>query len=360
MTTREQFLNDPSAWLSVDEENMLSHILNFPCQCRDAWREAEGFKLPPDYKGVKNVLIIGMGGSAIGGDLVAALVRYECPVPIYVCRDYRVPHWVGPETLAIGSSYSGNTEETLSAFREALDAGAKGMVVTTDGKLGELAQEKSLPLWNIRYRGQPRAVLGYSFLYLLRILEKAGLVSDKTEELERSISLMEALQDQIKAEVPSADNPAKQVAINLHGRIPVIYGAGHLAPVARRWKGQFNENSKNWGFFEELPELNHNAVVGFSNPVQLKDKLMVILLASSLDHERHGHRFTITREILEKEGVPHHWLAPKGESPLEQMLWSIHFGDFVSYYLALLNRADPTPVDTISYLKKRLAELGAL
>lgn len=314
-------------------------------------------ELPPHYRNVEKVIILGMGGSAIGGDLVAALVRYECPVPVYVCRDYRIPRWVGPDTLAIGSSYSGNTEETLSAFRDALSAGAKGVAVTTGGKLGKLAQDEGLPLWVINYSGQPRAVLGYSFLYLLRLLEKAELVGDKTSELEKALRLIEGLQEQIGPSVPVKDNPAKGMAAEIHGHIPVVYGAGYLAPVARRWKGQFNENAKDWGFFEELPELNHNAVMGYPNPPALKEKLMVILLASSLEHERHGHRFVITREILEREGVPYRWLEPPGQVPLEQVLWSIHFGDFVSYYLALLNGADPTPVDVISYLKKRLAEM---
>ncbi len=352
-----EILDARQKWASIDSADMLGHIVNFPDQCRKAWEESAGFELPSAYRDAREVIILGMGGSAIGGDLVAALVKYECPAPIYVCRDYRIPRWVGSRTLAIGSSYSGNTEETLSAFREALNAGAMGVAVTTGGKLGELAAEKGIPVWRIGYRGQPRAVLGYSFLFLLRVLEKAGLVGDKTQDLAGAIALMERLQERIGPDVPLEDNPAKQIALTLHGKLPVIYGAGHLAPVARRWKGQFNENSKNWAFFEEMPELNHNAVLGYSNPEALRKTPVVVLLASGLDHPRHEHRFAITGEILEEKGVPHVKLTPEGSTPLEQMLWSIHFGDFVSFYLALLNGVDPTPVDTISYLKRRLAEL---
>jgi len=352
------FLDNPSLWSKVDAENMLSHLLKFPKQCRDAWEDGRKVELPRDYRDVKQVLIMGMGGSAIGGDLVAALVRYECPVPIFVCRDYRVPRWVGPETLAVASSYSGNTEETISAFKEALKAGAKGVVVTTDGKLGQMAGETGIPVVLIHYQGQPRAALGYSLFSLLAVLKSAGLVEDKTPQVEEAASVMEALQKRIGPQVPVAQNPAKRMALELYGRLPVIYGAGYLAPVARRWKGQFNENAKNWGFFEELPELHHNTVVGYPNPSVLKEHTRVILLVSSLEHPRHGHRFQVTKEILEREGIKYEWLEPEGEKPLTQMLWAIHFGDFVSYYLALLNKADPTPVNTITYLKQRLAAIG--
>lgn len=349
-------LDNPLLWEQWDQGNMLEQIHGLPEQCRKAWHEARNQSLPQDYRGAKNVLILGMGGSAIGGDLVAALARYESPCPVFVCRDYRIPSWVGPETLVIASSYSGNTEETLAALHQALEAKARCVAVTTGGKLGSVAQEKGIPFWPITYVGEPRSAIGYSLLYLLRILEEAGLMGDKSEELEKAILLMESLRERIKPEVPLEENPAKKLASELHGAIPVIYGPGFLAAVARRWKGQFNENSKNWAFFEELPEAHHNAVVGYPNPAEEKSKLVVILLWSSLEHPRHEDRLKITEEVLAMEKVPHHSIRVEGSTFLEQMFWSIHFGDFVSYYLALLNGANPSSVEVISYIKRRLSQ----
>ncbi len=348
-------LDRPSEWGQFDRDNMLGQVFGLPEQCRKAWEDALKQSIPSDYKGVRNVLILGMGGSAIGGDLVAALARYESPCPVYVCRDYRIPSWVGSETLVIASSYSGNTEETIAAFQQALEAKARCVAVTTGGKLAALAQEMGIPLWTITYVGQPRSAIGYSLLYLLRILEEAGLVESKGKEVEKAISLVESLRERIKPEIPSEENPAKKLALALYGSIPVVYGPGFLGAVARRWKGQFNENSKNWAFYEELPEAHHNAVMGYSNPAENKSKFVVILLDSSLEHPRHEARLRITEELLAMENVPCYSVKVEGNTFLEQMLWSIHFGDFVSYYLAILNGAEPSSVEIISYIKRRLA-----
>ncbi len=351
-------LDRPSEWGQFDRANMLEQIFGLPEQCRKAWEDARKQSLPAHYRGAGNVLILGMGGSAIGGDLVAALARYESPCPVYVCRDYRIPSWVGPETLVVASSYSGNTEETLAAFQQALEAKARCVAVTTGGKLAALAQEKGIPLWPITYAGQPRSAIGYSLLYLLRILEEAGLLGEKSAEVEKAVSLMESLRERIKPEVPLEENPAKKLALAIHGAIPVVYGPGFLAAVARRWKGQFNENSKNWAFYEELPEAHHNAVMGYPNPAESRGRLVVILLDSSLEHPRHEARLRITEEVLAMENIPFHKVKVEGGSFLEQILWSIHFGDFVSYYLAILNGAEPSSVVVINYIKRRLAESG--
>ncbi len=353
-------LDRPSEWAQIDRANMLGQVFGLPEQCRKAWEDALKYSLPPDYREVRNVIILGMGGSAIGGDLVAALARYESPCPLHVCRDYRIPSWVGPGTLAIASSYSGNTEETLAAFHQALEAKALCVAVTTGGKLGALAREKGIPLWTITYTGEPRSAIGYSMLYLLRILEEAGLVGDKSAEVEKAVSLVEGLRERIRPEIPLEENPAKKLAQAIHGAIPVVYGPGFLSAVAKRWKGQFNENSKNWAFWEELPEAHHNAVVGYPNPAEGRDRLVVIILDSSLEHPRHEARLRITEEVLAMGKIPYHTVKVEGDTFLEQILWSIHFGDFVSYYLAILNGAEPSSVEVINYIKRRLADSGGL
>ena len=351
-------LDDPETFRRLDPDHMLARIAELPQQCRDAWRNIEGFDLPPHYREVDKVVILGMGGSAIGGDLLRTLVQGECPVPIVVNRDYDLPAFVDGRTLAIASSYSGDTEETLFAFEEALERGAKLLALTTGGKLAERAREASVPLLAFSYRSQPRAALGHSLILLIGTLQRLGLIADKSADLGEAVAVMEGLQARIKETVPVARNPAKQLAQKVHGHLPVVYGAGRLSEVAHRWKTQFNENSKAWGFYETLPELDHNAVVGYKFPDDLAGKAIVVMLASSLDHPRNRVRFQVTQEILAKRGVRYEVVEALGESPLAQALSMVHFGDYVSYYLAMLYGIDPTSIETIVYLKERLAQAG--
>ncbi|HIC93803.1 MAG TPA: bifunctional phosphoglucose/phosphomannose isomerase, partial [Anaerolineae bacterium] len=234
--------------------------------------------------------------------------------------------------------------------------GAKLLAITTDGRLVERARELGVPLLTFSYQSQPRAALGHSLIPLVGVLVKLGLVADKSADLEEAARVMEALQEEIGGAVPLAENPAKRLARRLHGHLPVVYGAGPLAEVARRWKTQFNENSKAWSFFEQLPELNHNAVVGYQFPADLAEKVVIVMLTSPLDHPRHRVRFRVTREILARRGIACEEVEARGQSPLAQMLSLVHFGDYVSFYLAMLYEVDPTPVEVIAYLKERLAQ----
>ncbi|HEY68323.1 MAG TPA: bifunctional phosphoglucose/phosphomannose isomerase [Thermoflexia bacterium] len=350
-------LDDYTHFGELDPNNMLERIGELPRQCRAAWVQAQGLELPSAYGAVRHVVILGMGGSAIGGALLQGLVAGECTIPITVVRGYDLPAFIrGPDYLVIGCSYSGNTEETLSAFGEALERGTRPVAVTTDGKLAALAQEKGIPLVRFDYRAQPRAALGYSFILPLGICWRLGLLRDYSTDLEGAVQAMEAWRAEIGPEVPTARNAAKSLASRIAGRLPVVYGAGFLAAVANRWKTQFNENSKHWAFFEILPELNHNAVVGLGIPQSVRDQTIVLMLRSSLDHPRVQVRWEVTRELLLREGVMAEVLEGRGESHLAHMLSLIHFGDYASFYLAMLNDVDPTPVETIAFLKQRLAE----
>jgi len=278
-------------------------------------------------------------------------------VPIVTNRDYTAPAFVNAETLIIASSYSGNTEETLAAFDEASKRGASLLAITTGGQLAQRARELRVPLLTFRYQSQPRAALGYSLVSLIGVVQKLGFIGDKSDDLEEAIAVMESLQEEIGETTPVTENPAKQLAKRLCGRLPVIYGSGYLAEVAHRWTTQLNENAESWSFFEQLPELNHNAVVGYQFPKELAEKVVVVMLTSSLDHPRNKVRSQVTQEVLARQGVACEVVSARGESPLVQMLSAIHFGDYVSYYLALLYEIDPTPVKVIDYLKERLAQL---
>ncbi len=350
-------LNAPDRFASIDPQGMLEHALALPQTCADAWALAQRtyptLNLP---SGFQHIVIVGMGGSAIGGDLLAALVADESPCPIMVQRGYQLPAFVqGPETLVIGVSYSGNTEETLSAFNQAHARGALLTALTTGGEMSRLADEWHIPVLRFDYPSQPRAALGYSFVPLLNLLCQLGLITGQAAALREAVDVMQAWQDAIGPQVPIADNPAKQLADALRDRCPVVYGAGLLQPVARRWKTQFNENSKVWAFFEALPELNHNAVVGFERSAIVREQVAVVSLHSRYDSARLQRRWQVTGELLSRESVEHHVVKARGVSRLAQMLSAIHFGDLVSVYLALANDIDPTPVAPINYLKAQLA-----
>lgn len=350
-------LDDLQQLSEKDPDNMLERIGELPEQCQDAWEQSQDLSLPSAYGSVRHLIVVGMGGSAIGGALLSGLVDDACSIPITVVRGYTLPAFVqGPDYLVVGCSYSGNTEETLSAFGEALERGARTMAITTGGQLTELARERDLPLVQFDYPSQPRAALGYSFVLLLGAVRQLGLLRDYAPDLDEAVQVMKELQVEIGPDVPAAQNAAKQLAERIKGRLPVTYGAGFLSAVANRWKTQFNENAKHWAFFEILPELNHNSVVGLSIPPEVRDQIIVLMLRSTQDQPRVQMRWDVTRELLAREGVTAEEIQGRGESPLAQMLSLIHVGDYVSFYLAMLNGVDPTPVETIAFLKKRLAD----
>ena len=313
------------------------------------------FNLPSAYSEVNRVVVLGMGGSAIGGDLVKNLVTSEARLPVLVHRDYDLPLYVDAQTLVIASSYSGMTEETLSSFEKALRTPAKKLVITTGGNLKRMAEQNNVPVFSFDYKAQPRAALPFSLLPILAFLQRLALIGDKSTSVAETVNVLRRLSAKIKEDVPLSNNPAKQLAMRLHRHFPVIYGGGILAEVAHRWKTQLNENSKNWAFHEVFPELNHNAVVGYQLPRQLVKLAFVVLLRSVSLPERIKLRYDVTCQLLEQAKVGYEIVDAEGDSPLSQMMSLILFGDYVSYYLALLNKTDPSPVVPINYLKKKLA-----
>jgi len=314
------------------------------------------FDLPRDYSKVNKVVILGMGGSAIGGDLVASLAVSEAKLPILVYRGYDLPAFVDGETLVIASSYSGMTEETLSSFEQALKIDSKKLVITTGGKLKSIAEEKSVPVFGFDYKAQPRAALAFSFLPILGFLQRLGLLSDKSADVSETVEVLRDLAQKIKEDVPLSGNPAKQLANRLYGHLSVIYGAGILSEVAHRWKTQLNENSKAWAFYEVFPELNHNAVVGYQFPPELANKISVVLIRSTSLQRRIQLRYQVTCQLLDRAKVSYQIVDGGGTNPLSQMMSLVLFGDYVSYYLAILYKIDPSPVKAIDYLKEQLAK----
>ena len=349
-------LDDPGIYKQVDPDNMLAQLHGLPQQCLAAWHKAMEFELPHDYADVDKVAILGMGGSAIGGDLVRSLASSAGKPIVFINRDYELPAFVDVNTLVIASSYSGNTEETLSAFSQALNMGCKKLAITTGGKLKALADSANEPVFLIDHVSSPRAALGYSLMPLVAFFRKLGFMGHRPVDIEAMVRNLEALLEELKETVPTGSNRAKQLATELQGRIAVIYGAGILSEVARRWKTQINENSKAWAFHEVFTELNHNAVVGYQFPSALASKIYVVLLRCPSLHPRTLVRYQVTSELLEQNGVGYRIVDSQGGDELNQMMNLIFLGDWTSYYLAILNEIDPTPVKAIDYLKKRLSD----
>ncbi len=347
-------LDDITIYKDYDPAGMLARINEMSAQCQQAWQAAMDFKLPADYSRLSKVVISGMGGSAIGGDLARSLAASEAKVPILVHRDYQLPAFVDGRTLVIVSSYSGNTEETLTSFEQALGAKSKILAITTGGKLKAAAQQIGIPVFNITYKAPPRAALGVSLLPTLCFLQRLGFLADKSADVAETVQVLEGMSQKLDAGIITSGNPAKQLAQRLHGNLPVVYGADVAAEVARRWKTQFNENSKAWAFYEIFPELNHNAVVGYQFPQELLGRIRVIMLRSAFIHPRIQLRYRITCELLDRVKVGYEFVDGVGKSALSQMLSLVLFGDYVSYYLAILYRIDPSPVKVIDYLKAQL------
>ena len=334
---------------------MLAHLHAFPDQCHRAWQKVQAFELPFRLSDISGVVILGMGGSAIGGDIARRLALSESASPVWVHRDYGLPAFVGDDSLVIASSYSGNTEETLSAFGESLKTQARKLVITSGGRLKELAEANGIPVFRVDYRAPPRAAFPHNFIPLVGILQKIGLIRGKSAEMVKALNVLDRMTSELSETQPLVSNAAKRLAARLQGRVVVIYGAEVFSEIARRWKAQLNENSKNWAFCETLPELNHNAVIGYEFPGEARDRVFVIMLGSGLLGSRNSLRYMATSELLQRAGIDHELIEGRGDGTLSQIMSTVLLGDYCSFYLAMLNEVDPTTVDAIDFVKQYLA-----
>jgi glucose/mannose-6-phosphate isomerase len=352
-------LDNIKAIKDCDRRDMLRLIESFPDQCQDARDIGSRFQVPPILKNqYKNIVVTGLGGSAIGGDILRSYVSDEAGIPIFVNRNYTLPHFVDNDSLVIVSSYSGNTEETISAYKDASSKRAKILAVTSGGEIARLAEKDSNAVIKIPSGLPPRCALGYSFFPTLIALSKMGLIGDKTKEIDEVIGLFRDMNKTMTGQaVPAKNNIAKMLAASLFGKYPIIYGGqDHIDSVVTRWRGQLAENAKTLSSGYVFPEMNHNEIVGWDNPAKLIKDFIVIILRDPGDHPRISKRMDITKSIIEKQGVKVLEVKSIGTDLLSRIFSLIHIGDSVSFYLAILNRVDPTPVDRIVYFKEELAK----
>ncbi|HSA99795.1 MAG TPA: bifunctional phosphoglucose/phosphomannose isomerase [Anaerolineales bacterium] len=351
-------LDDLDYLKQLDPQNMLAEIDNLPDQLASAYQLGMQQDLPSSWKDVRQVVMAGMGGSAIGADLLATYCAALAPLPVFVHRDYGLPLFArGSETLVICSSHSGDTEETLDAFEAARKANCRIIAVSTGGELAKRARAEDIPVWTFEHKGQPRAALGFSFGLLLAMFQRLGFLADQKEALEDTVTAMKRTQEHLKADVPTVKNPAKRYAGQLMGRWVTIVGSGLLSTVARRWKGQINELAKAGANFEFLPEADHNTLAGTLNPEEvLNPHTMTLFLRAPSDHRRNRLRLDLTKKAFMLEGLNTDFADARGRTPLAHMWTLILFGDYMAYYLAIDYGIDPTPTEALVEFKKTMAE----
>jgi len=351
-------LGSPRQIARIDKKNMLDLLISFPKQCEDALFVGEHTWIKPAYKrNYSHIIFTGLGGSAIGADIIKNYVGGEISTPIFINRNYTLPKFTNRNSLIFAVSYSGATEESLSAYAEAKKKNAKVAVVTSGGKLKALALQNQDLLVQIPKGYPPRCALGYSFIPALVILAKLGLIEDKSQKIKNAVQLLDKLQKRrIAPGVIGRANVAKDIARRIYNRFPVIYASDETASIATRWRGQLAENAKTLSSTQVFPEMNHNEIVGWMNPRALLAGFTAIILKDKGDHTRVKKRMRITAKILRKEKFDVLEIESQGRTLLERMLSLIYIGDFVSFYLAILNRIDPTPVERITYLKKQLGK----
>jgi glucose/mannose-6-phosphate isomerase len=351
----------PAAVAAVDVDDMTAAVLGLGEQLSVGWRLA-GEALEPWSETLAGeprdaVAVCGMGGSAIGGDIVAACVP-ELGAPFQVVRGYAVPSWVTSRALIVAVSYSGDTEETLACVDEALARGCRPVCVAAGGRLAVLAADHDLPLVGVPAGLQPRAALGYLTAAVARALDAACLIGGLGTQVSEAAHLLCNMATVFDPEVDAPINQAKVVARALHGHLPLVYGAGLTAPAARRWKCELNENAKTPAFFAELPELDHNELAGWVNTAGIAAATVVVALDDPHADERLLRRFELTLEALRPVVADVVRVTARGETPLARLLSAAYVGDAASLYLATLYGVDPTPVEALETLKRRLADDG--
>jgi glucose/mannose-6-phosphate isomerase len=337
---------------SFDSARQIDDILGLPDQLRDALWRVESANLEP-YDAPGGLVVAGMGGSAIGGQLAREALGDRASRPIVLARGYALPAWTTPDTMVLCSSYSGNTEETLAVYEAAGALGAERVVATTGGKLAEAARSEDVPVIPLPGGFQPRAAVAYSLVVALEVAWLCGAGERLHAEIDVAAAHIEQIVDMWGPDAPE-DSLAKQLARGLHGTIPQIAGSGLTSPIAYRWKTQINENAKMPCFAHELPELDHNEIVGWQGASQL-GRFSAVFLDDSDLHPRIRQRIELTRGLIEAEAAGTYRVESVGQNRTERLVSLVILGDLVSVYLAVLREVDPTPVAAIERLKSALA-----
>ena len=347
-------LNSFQQFKSIDHSDMLGAIQKLPSQLEEAYFLGRDFSLPKN-KEFNCIVIAGMGGSAIGADFLVAYAFPDLRIPTFILRDYQLPGWaMGKNCLVICSSHSGNTEETNSVLSQAIERNCTIVVITTGGKLLSTAADNDIVAWKFEHAGQPRAAVGFSFGLLLRLFIRLSFIPEQDEAIKTAVLAMDEFGKEIGTDVPIVNNPAKRTAGQLVDQHVSVFGAEHLSPVSRRWKTQINELAKCWAQYEFIPEADHNTLAGVLQPSKMLSKVFTVFLKSKHYHPRNKKRMDLTLTEFMVAGLCTDQIDFSEEEKMAEMWKAILFGDYVSYYLAMMYEIDPTPVEAIESLKTQM------
>jgi glucose/mannose-6-phosphate isomerase len=339
----------------IDKKNFKRYLLDFPKQILESQNIIDKKRPDLNYKKIENVIIFGMGGSAISGDVYRNIFNDRLTCPVEVFRNYNAPAYCGKNTLVIGCSYSGNTEETLGALDSVKSTECQIVSITSGGKLGKVSEDNGWPVIAIPDGYPPRTAFGFLFTCLLLLLNPILDKEVSRQEIGDLANMINGLNQRHDDDVAGGKLLARDLAFEIHHKIPVVYAAAPgFEAVARRWKNQFQENAKSMAFANVLPEMNHNEIVGYEMDHNVIDDLIVIFLENEDLHPRIATRLAITKSIISDRGAKIVEIYSEGRTPLEQAFSLICTGDWVSYYLALIYEKDPEAIVNIDYLKTEL------
>ena len=358
MKSKVEILEDVDAMRRIDPGGMLQWCMAFPKFCREAVSLAR--KLSLGYAGVQRVIVAGMGGSAIGGEYLKQLFIDcpECMVPVEVCRDYFLPAYADEKVLVFVVSYSGETEEALNVFADALKRKCMIVCISSGGTVTRFAEKLKLPHIVVPSGLAPRAAFPYLFLPMPILMQKLDVAPGISPEIEEAIQILEAMENEVSPQKALEENPAKKLACELLETVPVFYGFRFYGAVAQRFKQQFNENSKVPCRWDVFPELNHNEIMGWEAPRKLTNLFSVVMLRDRDEPVEIRERIEATKALIRGKAGKILELWGKGTGRLAKMLSTTYIGDFASVYLAILRGVDPTPVKTIASLKQKMKKAG--
>jgi glucose/mannose-6-phosphate isomerase len=347
-------LDNPETLLSLDKDNMAIHVASIPYQIENSLVAAKEINIPDIYKQVENICFVGMGGSASAADLLLSGDKENMKKSCSLVRFPELPGWIrGEKSLVVILSHSGETEETVAAFKEAAARETQIIVIAENGRLEEMGEIEGALVYDYDTTATPRASLGYQFGFLVHLANELGIFEEKID-LGPALELVKNLNEELKPESPTENNLAKNLAFRAFDHLPIVLASGILSAVGRRFKNQFNENGKNFSAFDEMPEAMHNSIEGTSFPIRAKDDNLYIFLRNSLDKDFVQKRYDLWIEVLAEKKIDYELVEAQGEDEWSQKLSLLTLGDWTSFYLALLNNIDPTPVPTIMECKEKL------
>jgi len=352
-------LDNIGGLINEDRKLVYESISAFPKQIEQVWSDFKTIDKPTECSLAKNVVIAGMGGSALGGRVIDSLIQDRSRVPIEVFTEYHLPNYVNKDSLVIVSSYSGNTEETLSDANEAIKRGAKAFAITTGGKLSKLIKEEKLNSYIFKPSNnpskQPRMALGYSIAAILAILSQCDFIHLADNEVDEAIDKFNEYEDSFGIKRDKRTNIAKSLAEKIKGKIPVLVASEHLVGSAHTFKNQLNETAKNFSVLFDIPELNHHLMEGLRHPALVKKDLYFIFIESDKYSDRVQKRYSITQEVVEKNEVEYGKYVLRQNSKLNQAFELISLGLYSSFYFSILNDVDPSKIPWVDYFKDKMS-----